>query len=85
MFLWHEILHAYFGQTDLDHAAIQFITDEELRVKLNGGSYPPYVGHASLSPLMNRVLPQWKRYLNNKDKNIKDFMERMGREMKRRD
>jgi len=73
IYLWHEILHSYLGKTDLEHALIQFITDEELRIKLNGGEYPPFVGHKNLFPLMERILPFWRKYLKNKSKNIIEF------------
>ncbi|MDO8622372.1 MAG: hypothetical protein Q7R80_04030 [bacterium] len=66
VYLWHEILHAYFERNDLDHALIQFIADNELRVQLNGGAYPPFVGHSLLFPTMDQLLPQWKRYLVTK-------------------
>ena len=64
--LWHEILHAYFERNDLNHALIQFIADNELRVQLNGGTYPPFIGHSHLFPLMERLLPKWKQHLATK-------------------
>lgn len=76
-YAWHEILHNYFGRSDLDHALIQLMTDEELRVRLNGGSYPPYVGHNDLYPLMDKILPYWKEYLASKDKNILKFRDKL--------
>src|SRR3990167_541026 len=45
VYFWHEILHSYFGKTDLEHALIELITDEEMRAQLNGTTYPEYVGH----------------------------------------
>lgn len=63
VYLWHEILHAYFARNDTDHALIQFIADNELRVQINGGSYPPFVGHEHLFPMMERLLSQWRQYL----------------------
>lgn len=73
VYLWHEILHSYLGYSDLDHSLVQFITDEELRTKLNGGSYPPFVGHEELNPLMEKILPYWKRYIASNKKDIYAF------------
>ncbi|MBU1895712.1 hypothetical protein KJ641_02485 [Patescibacteria group bacterium] len=70
VYLWHEILHSYFEYTDLDHALIQLIADEELRIKLNGGKYPPFVGHKDLFPLMRIILPNWKKYLKSNSNDI---------------
>lgn len=47
IYVWHEIFHSILpGQglktTDLDHALIQLITDNELNARLNGFSYPPF-------------------------------------------
>ncbi len=64
VYLWHEVLHSYLDYTDLSHALIQFIVDNELRVRLNEGeTYPPYVGHKDLFPLMDKILPYWHSYL----------------------
>ena len=69
VYLWHEILHTYLGTSQLEHALIQLIADNELRIQLNGGSYPPFEGHAYLLPLMKKVLPLWNEYLAKTDKN----------------
>lgn len=74
VYLWHEILHSYFQNSDFNHAIIQFLTDNELRVRLNGGEYPPFVGHDNLFPLMKKMLPHWKQYLRKEtSKDIKKF------------
>jgi transposase len=73
VYLWHEILHSYFQNKDFNHAIIQFITDNELRIILNGGKYPPFVGHNDLFPLMRKMLPYWKQYLKEKPRDIKKF------------
>lgn len=69
VYLWHEILHSYFGRSDSEHALIELITDEEMRTKLNGGKYPPFVGHKDLASLKEKFLPAWKHYLGEKLKN----------------
>lgn len=64
VYLWHEILHSYFDYTDLSHSLIQLVADNELRTRLNPGeTYPPFVGHEDLFPLMDTVLPHWRTYL----------------------
>ncbi|MFH0815204.1 MAG: hypothetical protein V1934_00065 [Methanobacteriota archaeon] len=73
VYLWHEILHSYFETKELDHAIIQLIADEELRVRLNGGEYPPFTGHERLHPLMRKILPRWRTYLKSENKNIGSF------------
>ena len=74
VYLWHEILHSYLGKSDIEHAVIELIADNELRVGLNGGKYPPLVGHADLADLKKKLLPKWKIYLRSSDGNIKKFI-----------
>lgn len=73
VYLWHEILHSYFSDTELDHAIISLLTDEELRIGLNRGHYPPFVTHKELFPVMKKLLPLWREYLASKNKNILEF------------
>lgn len=75
VYLWHEILHSYFKNTDWSHALIQLMADNELRIRLNSGKYPPFVGHENLFPLMRRMLPYWKKYLKSKQKDILKLQE----------
>lgn len=63
IYLWHELLHSYFGKTIIDHALIELIANEELRTFLNGGTYPPFTGHAHLESVKNRLLPEWRIFL----------------------
>lgn len=67
VYLWHELLHSFFPYncSDLEHAAIELITDEELRTRLNGGSYPPFEGHPHLSSIKEGLLPAWRDYVKN--------------------
>jgi hypothetical protein len=37
VYLIHESLHELFSHSDLDHAVIELATDNELRIRLNGG------------------------------------------------
>ncbi|HLC33024.1 MAG TPA: hypothetical protein VJJ82_04310 [Candidatus Nanoarchaeia archaeon] len=76
VYLWHETLHSFFPYncSDLEHSTIELITDEELRVRLNGGSYPPFVGHPHLTEIKERILPAWRDYVKN-PKRIYTFIE----------
>lgn len=77
VYLWHEILHSYFSNSEIEHALISFATDEELRIRLNGGKYPPFVTHKELFPLMKKILPFWREYINSKKKNLLDFKNKL--------
>ncbi|MBR9707540.1 MAG: protein phosphatase CheZ [Candidatus Diapherotrites archaeon] len=76
IYLWHEILHSYFGHSKGEHALIELITDNELRIRLNGGKYPPFEGHDWLNSLRKKLLPSWKKYLKQKKKNIKTIQKK---------
>ncbi len=80
VYLWHEILHSYLGYSELEHTLIQLVTDNELRVQLNGGSYPPFVGHENLNPLTEKLFPYWKKYLQKDNKNIYELKEKLEKE-----
>lgn len=82
IYLWHEVLHSYFSNSELEHALISFVTDEELRTRLNGGEYPPFITHKELLPLMKKILPFWREYLTSKKKNLLDFKKKLIRVIK---
>lgn len=73
VYLAHEYLHSVFSNSDLEHAVIELITDNELRIRLNnGGEYftcnGEDVGHDYLRDIEKHMLPSWKQYLiDNKD------------------
>ena len=75
VYFWHEILHNFFGQSNLEHAIIEFLTDEELRVRLNKSSYTPFVGHTHLATLKEGLLSEWINYVSNgTERDIKRFI-----------
>lgn len=74
VYIWHEILHSYFGSSDVEHAIIELVTDEELRTHLNGGEYPPFEGHSHLEPVKQKLLDFWQEYLRSDDKDIHAFV-----------
>jgi hypothetical protein len=74
VYMWHEILHFYLEKNDINHALIELITDNELRIKLNGGKYPPFIGHKELNKIRIKILPYFKKYLNSKKRNIFKFL-----------
>lgn len=82
--LWHEILHDKISSDDSafdkSHVIIQFVADNELRVRLNKGveQYPPFMGaYPHLFPIMELILPAWQKYLASPNRNILEFNERM--------
>ncbi|MDI6820853.1 MAG: hypothetical protein QMD65_01600 [Patescibacteria group bacterium] len=77
VYLWNEILQFYIGRSDVEHAIVELIADEELRVRLNGGKYPPFVGHKWLEKYKKKILPCWKKYLKVEKHNINEFKKEM--------
>lgn len=75
VYLWHEVLHSYLGCSDKEHAVIELIADEELRARLNGSKYPPFVGHKHLEKIKKRLLPRWRKYLKSEKRNIRKFIQ----------
>jgi len=65
IYLWHELLHGVLPMSERGHAVIELLTDNELRVRLNGGTYPPWVGHEELHALRDEMLPAWREHLRN--------------------
>jgi len=88
VYMWHEILHFYWlkpKDENLAHAIIELATDNELRIRLNGGKYPPFIGHRVLKEVVKmrrKIYPYWKKYLNKKlkAKNIFELEEYILRE-----
>lgn len=78
VYLWHEILHTFLeGKSNIEHSIIQFATDHELRRRLNGTNYPPFVGHKRLLPTMKLLYDDWKIFLEDGEVNIKIFSKQM--------
>lgn len=77
VYLWHEILHSYFGKSETEHALIELITDEEMRVQLNGGTYPPFCGHKALDRLKSSILPAWNDYKQKEKKNLQELISKI--------
>lgn len=79
-YLAHECLHSVFSSSELEHAVIELITDNELRIRLNkGGEYficeGKDVGHDYLRDIEKRTLPNWQHYLSDKSLDIHDFID----------
>jgi hypothetical protein len=78
VYLCHELMHIltnHDGSNEV-HAVIELMTDNELRIRLNGrGEYFECPGHPNLKKLEKLILPSWKNYLKKKDKNIFRFIE----------
>lgn len=76
MYLIHESLHSIFGSSEIEHAIIELIADNELRIRLNNtGKYFEY-GHDYLHSILVKLIPDWQMYLTS-DENIYDFKNRM--------
>jgi len=80
IYIAHELLHILTNNRcknkNLMHAIIELATDNEFRIRLNKkGKYFREgkfdVGHLELRKLEKKILPLWKKYLQNKNrKNI---------------
>jgi hypothetical protein len=77
VYLCHEIMHILTSRKAKDykimHALIELITDNELRIRLNKkGRYFKEgrfdVSHSYLLNLEKKILPYWRKYLNNRKK-----------------
>ncbi len=73
VYLWHLILHAYLPVNDLTQVVLELITDE-MRVRLNGGSYPPFLGHPSTMAAKFALIVPWRDYLLGSHRDIHDFL-----------
>lgn len=79
VYLLHEYLHSFLPHNDNIHAVIELITDNELRIRLNGtGEYfyinDKLIGHEYLLEKEKLMLPKWKNYLKDNNQNIFDFI-----------
>ena len=79
IYFWHEILHSYLKSSKLNHALIELITDGELRYRLTGVKYPPFVGHEYLHPIEKKILPYWRKYLKAKNKDFSEFQKQISK------
>ena len=82
VYLAHEYLHDIFEPGELEHAVIELIADNELRVRLNkGGDYfvcdGNNVGHVYLKNIENSILADWHSYLKDKNRDIFDFVRKL--------
>ncbi len=87
VYLAHEILHLVFDyykipSDNIGHSLIELISDNELRIYLNQkGKYfiekEKSVGHDWLRSSEKRILPYWKKYLKQKNRNILQFYKQM--------
>ncbi len=80
VYLWHEILHSYFGYSQLEHAVIELIADRELKSKLNNQEYSEFDENISRERLERKLLPEWKKY-KKEGGDITKFIKRLKREI----
>lgn len=62
VYIWHEILHLHMDKGSISHAVNQLLTDNDLRVHLNGGKAESFEGHSNLFPLMKALESDWSAY-----------------------
>lgn len=79
VYIAHEYLHSIFSYSDLEHAVIELIADNELRMRLNqGGEYftcnGKKVGHDYLREIEKKIYPDWQKYLVDVNSTVKDFV-----------
>jgi len=77
VYLCHELMHILtdLDDSDITHAIIELLIDNELRIRLNkGGKYFEQKGHSKLVELEKKILPYWQEYLKKSNKNINDFI-----------
>jgi hypothetical protein len=82
VYLWHEALHSYLGYSAIDHSLIQFLTNYELRIRLNNEAvYASSVGHEYLKSLMGKISEHWTKYRDEQPKtgrrDIKSFAQQL--------
>ncbi len=77
IYIWHEILHSVFDKSDIEHALIELITDNEIRYLLNGTAYPPFLGHGSLLEIKEKLNPLFQEYLKDKSYPIFKILRRL--------
>jgi hypothetical protein len=80
VYLWHERLHAapFDDKSDLVHAIIELLTDNALRVALNGGELSGDVGHPFLAEIRKDLFPHFEKYIAGGGGDITTFIESMG-------
>lgn len=81
VYLVHEYLHSFLPLDEKTHAMIELAIDNELRIRLNGeGEYfkadRHEIGHKNLRELEEKLLPQWKDYLQSEE-NIYEFAKKI--------
>lgn len=84
VFIAHELMHILTNHdnSDIAHAVIELLIDNELRIKLNNqGIYFEYSGHSYLKNIEQKILPKWKNYLRQTEKNIIRFIDEIKKEV----
>lgn len=76
VYLCHELMHflteKHGGQ--VMHTLIELATDNEIRIRLNGGKYSTKIGHKQNQWVMKMIRKRWGDYIQNKKgRNIVDL------------
>lgn len=70
IYIWHEILHEFLGKSEIEHALIELIADNEMRRLLNNIDYPPFIGHKDLNELKSKINPKFQSFLLDKKSSV---------------
>jgi hypothetical protein len=80
VYLAHEIMHIIFSQQFLDekdgnkiemfHALIELFSDNEFRIRLNGGKYFEWGSHKHLKDWEKAIYPYWIFFVYRNEKDI---------------
>jgi len=77
VYIWHEIFHCIthgkYKNKGLMHALIELVNDNELRARLNKIKNDGKIGHLGLEMLRRKILPEFKKFIKNKNINLFDF------------
>ncbi len=78
IYIIHEVFHTILTtKSNITHSIIEFIADNELRMRLNKTNNGYNIGHDHLHGHRKVMLPYWKKYINQDKENIFEFDQRM--------
>ena len=75
LFLWSEIMKIVFDDNTIENAIRETMCLEELRIRMNNGKYPPYIGSENLNSTKDQIMPLWGKYVKLKTKHLPSFVE----------
>ena len=64
-----------FDENAVENSIREIMTLEELRIRMNNGKYPPYIGTENLNAVKDKLMPIWGKYVKQKVKHLPSFVE----------